>query len=260
MTLLKPTRRRGGGWRRLAKLTGYLAYSCGLLVLFVTSAYFAFNLFVRSGVTRAPNLVGLSRDEVSATLDELGLEWIAASGEGRFSEAVPAGHVVQQQPAPGSLVKRGSRISAVLSLGPQKLAVPDTVGSSLAAAQTAVADEGLSVGQILAVFSDEGRPGTIVEQHPGPSSAVGQETEVDLLVALDSRDATYAMPDLIYRGFANARRSIERRGFQIGEVRYEPYEGIPDGVILRHQPAAGHPLSLRDTISFVVASRTGSPL
>lgn len=249
-----------GSWRRLASLAGYLAYSLTLVVLFFSAAYTSFNLFVRSGVTRAPNLVGLSREEASATLDELGLEWASPQGEGRYSEAVPVGYVVQQQPSPGSLIKRGSRIATVISLGPQRLAVPDVVGVSLAAAQTAISDEGLAMGHIFSVFSDQGRPGTVVEQRPGPSSAVSQETQVDVLVALDSREAVYAMPDLIYRSFVRARRSIEKRGFRIGEVRYEPYEGIPDGVILRHQPPAGHPLTHRDTISLVVASASGSPL
>jgi hypothetical protein len=37
-------------------------------------------------------------------------------------------------------------------------------------------------------------------------------------------------------------------------VKYEPYEGIEAGVVLRQYPLAGHPLRRHDVISLVVAA------
>ena len=239
---------------RLLKLGGYLAYGGGLLFLFFATAYFSFNLFVRSGVTRAPDLTGLSRQEAITTLEDHGLEWADPAGDGRYSETVPLDHVVTQRPPAGNLVKRGSRVAVALSLGPQRIAVPDVEGLALSAAQSAVADAGLEVGHALAVYTEEGRAGTVFEQRPAAASTVARETKVDLLVALANRDQVYVMPDLVYRSYGAVRHFFEVRGFLVGSPRFEPYEGIPEGVILRQDPAPGHPLSRRDVIDLVVAS------
>ncbi len=244
--------RRAGA--RLLKALGYLAYFGALLFLFFATAYFAFNLFVRSGVTRAPDLAGLSREEAIAALEDHGLEWARTAGEGRYSETVPLDHVVTQQPPAGNLVKRSSRVAVALSLGPQRTTVPDVEGLALSAAQSAVVDAGLEVGHALAVYTEQGRAGTVFEQRPTAASTVSRETKVDLLVALANREPTYVMPDLVYRSYGAVRHRFEVQGFRVGQPRFEPYEGIAEGVILRQDPAPGHPLSRRAVINLVVAS------
>ena len=44
----------------------------------------------------------------------------------------------------------------------------------------------------------------------------------------------------------------------MGTVKFEPYEGILDGTILRQTPLPGHPLRRRDVISLVVAASQGA--
>ena len=62
------------------------------------------------------------------------------------------------------------------------------------------------------------------------------------------------MPDLVYRSYDRVLNFFESRGFRIGSVKYEPYEGIEPGVVLRQFPLAGHRLARDDVISLVVAS------
>jgi hypothetical protein len=67
------------------------------------------------------------------------------------------------------------------------------------------------------------------------------------------------MPDLVYRHYEEVRRFFDLRGLRLGSVRFEPYEGVASGVILRQFPLPGHPLSGRDAVSLVVASPDGTP-
>ena len=62
------------------------------------------------------------------------------------------------------------------------------------------------------------------------------------------------MPDLVYRDYDLVRLFFERRGFQLGGVKPEIYEGVPPGVILRQYPLAGHPLTRSDVISLVIST------
>ncbi len=62
------------------------------------------------------------------------------------------------------------------------------------------------------------------------------------------------MPDLVYREYEPVRRFFDRRGFRLGGVKFEAYEGISPGVILRQYPLPGHPLRRQDVISLVVTA------
>ncbi len=231
----------------------WVLYAGFVAAVFVAAGYLAFNLFVRSGVTSVPELTGLSVQVAQARLGERGLELDRSAGE-RYDDEVVAGHVLQQAPAAGSLVKRGSSVRVAVSLGPEVVEVPDLTGSALQAAQVKLAAAGLTVGRTVSVYSDSGQPGTVVEQSPASGSRLGNAGSVTLFLCEDSPSSVYLMPDLIYRDYEQVRRFFERRGFRLGSVKFETYEGIGAGVVLRQFPLAGHPLSRRDVISLVVAS------
>lgn len=239
---------------KLLRGLGLLLYMGAAFLVFALAAYTSFSLFVRSGGTRAPDLAGLTRSEASAALADQGLELASVDTALRYDDRVPAGHIVQQSPDAGTLVKRGSVVQVILSQGPRLLKVPDLSGQALPSAQVSLAAAGLAVGQQLGVFSDRGAPGTVVEQDPTAGSSVPPATSVNLLIGLGQPRETYVMPDLIYRDYESVRQFFDQRGFRLGSIKYEPYEGISRGVILRQFPLAGHPLSHQDAISLVVAA------
>ncbi len=235
-----------------------LAYLGALGLVFVLSAYFAFSLFVRSGVTRAPELAGLTREEAEDLLADRGLTWGPSAVPGRASEEVPEGHVLEQRPAAGSLVKRGKPIEVILSLGPERLIVPELGGQALQAAEVALAAAGLRVGRTFSVYRGGVAAGTIVEQSPAAGQAAARDAPVDVFLAMERRGEAFVMPDLVYRRFESVRTFFEGRGFRLRDVRFEPYDGVAEGVILRQAPQAGHPVSRRDPISVVVSSSRGT--
>lgn len=243
---------------KLVKILLRLAYVGGLVACFGVAGYLSFNLFVRSGVTPAPELVGKAEADAARLLADQGLVLRRAEGGGRFNPEIPAGAVMLQQPAPHTLVKRGSPVEVVLSLGPERLTVPELIGKGLAAAQVTLAAAGLSMGRTLQVYSDRDR-GTVVEQAPTPGTAVAPMASVDLLLSQGSARQTYLMPDLVYRDYDRVRLFFQDRGFRFGSVKFERYEGARPGIILRQFPVAGHPVTRRDAISLVVATLPDVP-
>lgn len=230
-----------------------LAYVGALGLCFVLAAYAAFNLFVRSGVTPVPDLVGRGEMEAARILQDGGLVLRRAEGGGRFDPEIPAGAVMLQEPSPRTLVKRGSPVQVVLSLGPERLSVPDLGGRGLPAAQVTLAAAGLTLGRTLQVFTHEAG-GSVVEQAPAPGTQVAPMTDVDLLLSRGDTSETYLMPDLVYRDYDRVKLFLQSRGFRFGSVKFERYEGAQSGIILRQFPLAGHPLTPRDAISLVVAA------
>lgn len=239
--------------RRLLRWAAFAAYALLVLLVFTVSAYFAFSQWVRRGVTTVPELAGMSEEEATRLLADVGLAERRAETD-RWSESVPPGRVVETRPRAGSFVKRGAEIEVVLSLGARRIAVPELNGKAIAAATLVLRSEGLEPGATLAVFATQGEPGTVVGQDPPAGAAAPPGSAVDLLVALDRAGATYVMPDLVYRHYEAVRSSFERSGFRLAPVTREPYEGVSEGTILRQQPLPGHPLRRSDTIALVVAA------
>ncbi|MDX1996510.1 MAG: PASTA domain-containing protein [Thermoanaerobaculia bacterium] len=239
--------------RRLAKAIGLLAYAGVLFAVFAASSYVAFSLFVTSGVTSAPDIVGQALEEARITLSDQGFDLQVATAS-HYDANVPAGHVLEQQPAGGSFVKRGAQISVTLSQGPLQMTVPDLVGQSTPAAQMALTGASLALGRTLRVLGAGVEPGLVLEQAPRPGASIPPGSPVDILVATNASVDGYVMPDLVYRDYQRVRDYFEGRGFTVGSPQSENYEGIRPGTILRQSPTAGHRLRRSETISLVISA------
>jgi beta-lactam-binding protein with PASTA domain len=254
---------------KLLRGLGFLAYLALLFVIFGLAAYTSFSVFVRSGATTVPTVVGLSRTDAANALADRGLAVRDVQGAGRtddkipagrYDDQIPAGRVARQTPDPRTLVKRGSQVTILLSLGPRRVAVPDLKGKTLPGAQAAISGTGLALGRILgALAPNHEAPGSVIEQDPDTGASVAPATGVDLLLAMAAPNERYVMPDLVYRNYDQVRPYFEQLGFKFGNVKFERYEGVAAGVILRQFPLPGHPLSREDAVSVVVATAEGVP-
>jgi serine/threonine-protein kinase len=239
------------GWIRLAIGVFYVL---ALASVFAIAGYFAFNGYVRRGAMPVPDLVGLPLVEAEALLADQGLGLRHLEREDRFDDSVPAGMVLDHDPPAGSLVKRGARIEVVLSRGQQLVEMPELRGNTLQAAQVALASVGLSLGRRSDVYSQRDEPGSVVFQSPPAGELVERSSRVHLMVSIENRAEVYVMPDLVARSDIEVRDFFTRRGFRLGSVKYEPYEGVAEGTVLRQYPLAGHPLRRDEPIALVVAA------
>lgn len=244
-------------WRGVLRWLLRLGYLAALAALFGLSAYLAFSLFIRRGVTPVPTLVGSSLEEARELAADHGLVLRHDPAGDRFAVEVPPDRVLDQSPAPGSLAKRGGRIDVVLSRGRERVTVPDLAGQALPAARVRLAGLGLTVGAVRQIYA-AAPEGTVATQEPAPGREVDRQSPVDLYLVADNRAETFLMPDLIDRDAYEVRHFFEAKGFRIGSVKYEPYEGIQESVVLRQFPLPGHPLRRGDVISLVVAAEPGA--
>jgi eukaryotic-like serine/threonine-protein kinase len=241
--------------RRLLRWLLVLAYLGLLVVVLGMTSYASFSRFVRRGAVPAPDVVGMPLAEAESLLADAALRVRRAEEKDRFDEEIEAGHVVQQNPGAGGFVKQGGKVEIVLSRGRQEVTVPEVTSQSAQSAQAELIAAGLTVGERIRVRWAGGAPGTVVRQQPLPGTGATHGSPVDLLVSIDDPAETYVMPDLVYRRADAVRAALERHGFRFGSVKYESYEGVEEGVILRHTPLPGHPLRPSDSITLVVAVR-----
>ncbi len=232
----------------------YVGYAGVLLAVFVYSSYLSFNAFVRRGEIIVPAVVGMPREEAVAVLERVGLSTVWDESHDRFDTEIEAGGVVRQRPRGGASVKRGGEVEIRVSLGPQRIQVPDLRGQTLQAAQLNLRAAGLSVGSLARVYAEGARQERVVRQNPPAGGEVGHAAAIDLYLGLEDTSGSYVMPDLVYQKMDGVQRFFSRHDFRIGSVKYEPYEGIAPGVVLRQFPLPGYRLGKDDVISLVVSA------
>lgn len=251
-----PARRRARTPLRrwLKRLVARVLYAGLLIALLGASSYLALSNFVRSGVIAVPDLVGLAGNDAETALAAAGLT-VRRVEQDRYDEAVPTGHVLWHDPPAGSAVKQDSGVVIHLSRGRQLVETPDLTGQVLQTVQVRLAASGLHLGRSRSVYAESGAPGAVVRQSPPPGSRVAPSSPVDVMIGLANPGASFVMPDLVDLPEAPVRTWFEARGFHLGRVKYEPYEGVEAGIILRQYPLPGHPLRRSDSIALVVAAR-----
>jgi VCBS repeat-containing protein len=133
--------------------------------------------------TTVPDVVG--KTQADAVTDILAAKLTVGTVTSQYSTTVPAGRVISQTPAAGTTVNQGTAVSLVVSLGaPAQVAVPNVVGQAQAAAATAIAAVGLSVGVISTAKHPTVPAGQVISQQPAAGTLVLQGSAVNLLVSL----------------------------------------------------------------------------
>jgi len=121
-----------------------------------------------------PNLLGLSEDESTQSLDELGLQYSLSYD---YSEEVNSGLVMSQKPDQSSTVYKGDEIELVISLGPPVVEMPYLIGMSVDKAHETLTNLGLYYEDVIVGTGGLG----IVQTQSEPS---GNDVKIGSTIAL----------------------------------------------------------------------------
>jgi len=239
-----PANRRRG--LRFNLITGTLALSAIALI----GGFFIMNVVLMPSLTRqgeevrVPDIVGLSEREAEKSLATGDLRLSKISEQ--WSPDVPRGFVSRQDPEPGAVVKRGRRISVVLSLGAQGTTVPVVDGESVRRAEIMLEGAGLRSGRLAQVYTEEVPRDMVVGSDPPGETVVEQETVVDLLVSMGPLPREYVLPDLTGREVVAVARGLRDEGFVV--TTREGGRGQRQGYVAAQEPSPGSRVAPRDSI------------
>ena len=201
--------------------------------------------FTRQGAeVQVPEVTGQSEVEAERALAMEGLKLSKISEQ--WSPDVPRGFVISQDPGAGGTVKRGRRISVIVSLGAQGTSVPLLEGVTARQAQLLLEGSGLRAGRIAKVFTEESSKDLVVASDPPGETLVEQGTVVNLLVSLGPRPQSYLLPDLVGKDVQDVARGLREEGFLV-EVRVGGPKQRP-GLVSAQEPSSGHRVSPRDSV------------
>ncbi len=226
-----------------------------LVIVVVAGIFFAYqklnDFFNRGGTVIVPDFRGRHIAEIYKSQPE-GIEIVRR--DEKFDDRQPKDHVIAQFPEPGTVVKPGKKVLLSISLGLQKVNVPDLVGANMREVDMALMNSQLSIGDRAYVFSDKIAPDRIVGQSPLPSEEYGVNNDVDLLISLGRRPETYPLPSLVGVTLDEGKNRLKAWGFNFGRIFSKPDAARPKFQIISTSPAPYTTVRKGDVISFLVSS------
>ena len=122
-----------------------------------------------------PDFAGKSEEEVAKTLSDLKLKMDKTT---EFSDSVPRGQIIGQEPAAGTTLYHGDQVKVRVSQGPEMVEVPNVTALNMGQAKKKLTDLGFQVQvqkQLLGIA-----PNRVYSQSPGGGTKLKRGSTVTL--------------------------------------------------------------------------------
>ena len=234
---------------RVWRLGQFLLLAGALGLTFLVFFGIAMRAALKAREVRVPGLVGRTVPEATRALNNLGLA-LRVDDARRADEHVPAGHIMQQEPATGALARQQRRVRVWVSSGPRATVVPQLTAQTERTARIRLEQGGLGVVSVSEFRSPVFPADTVIAQDP-PAATLAPG--VSLLINRAEEGAAYVMPDVIGIDGTRAADTLRRQGLRVTVVGSQPYPGVPPGTVVRQQPAGGFKVTASDAVSLEVS-------
>ena len=228
---------------RLLVLVGALGATYG--VFFLAAMRIASN----AREVKVPNVQGQSVAAATVLLANAGLA-LKVDPIRKADPKVPADHVLAQDPAAGTVLRRQRAVRIRVSDGQKDPVIPSVIGQLERAAEITLLQANVQIAERAEIRSGAYESGSVVAQTPPPKS---RSATVSLLINRGNTGATYVMPDLIGTLSVRAEAVLRRLEFRISTVADVPYPGLPPGIVVRQTPQAGFQVAKGELISLEVS-------
>ena len=193
-----------------------------LIMVAMVSAITTMHFAIHGTEVKVPSFKSLTVAEATDKAAALGLNLNVDNHF--YSVEVPAGRILNQSPAPGTVVRREWHVRLTESLGPQRVAIPRLIGMDQRRATIQIRRLGLEVGAPTEMPYSYASAGIVIAQNPTPDAAGVESPVVRMLTAAPSLDAGtgLVMPDLTGQNFSSAALAISRAGLKLAPVKTAP--------------------------------------
>lgn len=161
-----------------------------------------------------PNVVRLDQDDAKQLIINAGLTM--GKVKSKYSNKVPEGHVISQDPAAKTSVEEGTAVDIVVSKGkkaPEKVTVPDLTGMTQEDAEKALANAKLVAVPGAPAYSDSVEPGKVCSQSVAAGTVLDEGSQVSFSISLGRE--TVVVPDVTGKNIDDARAALANAGLGV---------------------------------------------
>lgn len=192
-----------------------------------------------------PDVSGQSESAAQKTLEDANL---VVDSESKYDDHIEAGKVISTDPAAGMEVEEGTHVKMYVSMGVEKVEVPQITGITSEEAQAALAAVGLIGGSVTEEYSEEYDAGYVISQGKSAGSKLEKGSAVDYVVSKGS--SKVEVPDLYGMTMAEAQQALSNLGLVSGAVTSGGHSDLPEGQVMSQTIAPGSHVDRGTAIDF----------
>jgi beta-lactam-binding protein with PASTA domain/tRNA A-37 threonylcarbamoyl transferase component Bud32 len=185
------------------------------------------------GQATVPTVTGLGRRAAAKKLTRAGFKVTESE---QFDDTIAKDHVIETRPVEGTPLDKGTRVTLVVSKGPEQVALPDETGKTLDDARNDLENLGFTVS-VKRQESATADPDTVLSQDPA-SGLQDKGSNVTLTVA--KQPAAAAVPDETGKQDTDAVSALQDAGFAVSITHQDTQNLAEDGIVLSQDPNSGH--------------------
>ncbi|MBQ2801026.1 MAG: Stk1 family PASTA domain-containing Ser/Thr kinase [Lachnospiraceae bacterium] len=201
-----------------------------------------------SEMVEVPSILGLSVEEATKTLNEVGLGF---TQNGTIaSDVIEEGLIAQQSVEAGEKVAKNTRILGVVSSGAAAFNLTDVTGRSAEEAKKILEGLELTVVQ-TEEYSNEVEEGKVISMDPAANTPVGKGDTVTIAVSKGTENAK--VPGLAGLSEDAAKLALEAVGLALGSVEETYSANVSEGLVISQSYSEGTELKPGTYVNIVVS-------
>ena len=195
------------------------------------------------------DVTGMTFDEAEDKLEELGL--VLEEGGTQSSDEYDEGEIISQDPEEGTKVKKGDKITVIVSTGEadEQVTVPDVKGIDEASAVDHLEQRGFKVNKEYS-YSDTVGSGEVFAQDPKANTKAGKGDTVTIQISQGGERVQ--VPNVKGSTLSDAESELSSAGLQYEESE-EYSDSVTEGKVISQSIAAGEYVSRGTTVKIVVS-------
>ena len=184
--------------------------------------------------TLTPGVINLAVSDAESKVSDAGLDIDVT--ERVFSETVPAGSIIETDPAAGSRIVEGGTVEAVVSKGRERYAVPALAGKPFEDVEGILTAQNLTLGEPAKRYSETVEEGDVISADPSAGTELRRDSVVTVVVSRGQRPVD--IPDFAGRSAERAQSRLGELGFEVS-ISEENSDTVDKGVVIDQTPDDG---------------------
>ncbi|MCL1790554.1 MAG: Stk1 family PASTA domain-containing Ser/Thr kinase [Peptococcaceae bacterium] len=227
---------------------------CVAILAAIVAMYF-FVDYLKGSEREVPDLSGLTEVEARSKLEGVKMT-LSNDVDAKYSDEVAVDKIIEQIPAPHTMVKGPREVKVTISLGTANLEMPSVTGITLDEAYELLERNGFSKGQVEVERRTDDRvtEDRIISQSHAAKQSVSKNTKITLVV---SSGASIILPDFSGEDYVNAERILKEKGILKVEVLARMSPDKPVGAVLYTYPGAGSKITKETQVTVYYSSGPG---
>ena len=219
------------------------------LILLVVSVSGLSGMLSSSKEIEVPNLIGMDVETAKSTLKNLNLVLVEAGEE--TSKDYPEGIIIDMNPNSGDKIKENGEVRVIVSIGENKLKMPDLLEYDIDKAEEILSSYGLKISNKTEAYSNSVAKGEIISQTPAKDTEITKDENISVVISKGPEVKYTTVPNVVGLSSQEAQNRLSNRGLGVQVNTKEISNKDQDGIVIS-QSSEGVNVKQGTTITITV--------